>query len=196
MFPRVQGPLVCGPGFLLKFQRPRRTQSQHLTRSSTLNPDKSICIVINTQPPPPPHLSLSLLPFAQSVFPSLCPSYHECDGINVVTVCLRGRGGFGYISRLELTETLSHIDIRMAGALRLGQELPLAVVCNHRQYLPPLLSPGSPIALRFACQRLLSLRPIWPRLCAFFFFATHAPHSGRRDSFSLQYIILMGRGHY
>lgn len=171
MFLRVQGPLVCGPGFLLKFQQPRLTQSQHLARSSTLNPDKSICIVINTQPPP--HLSLSLLPFAQSVFPSLCPSYHECDGINVVTVCLRGRGGgFGYISRLELTETLSHIDIRMAGALRLGQELPLAVVCNPRHYLPPLVITGLPHRTTFCLPTIAFAPPhMATTMCIFFRYA-------------------------
>lgn len=57
-------------------------------------------------------------------------------------------GGFGYISALDLTQTLSHIDVHVDGALRLQQGLPF-VVYNPHHYLPSLLSsaPAFPFAI-------------------------------------------------
>lgn len=197
MFLRVRGPLVCGPGFVLKFQQPRLTQSQHLTRLSTLNPDKSICIVINRQPTTlPPPLPPSLHPVCISISLPLLSRvrWNQCCH------CLPpGAGGLWLYKQTGANRDPLPYRHPHGWLAEIRTRPSPGCVCNPRHYVPPrLVITGLPhLAPRFVCQRIAFAPPhMATTMCIFFFLATHAPHSGRRDCFSLQYIILMGRGHY
>lgn len=68
-------------------------------------------------------------------------------------------GGFGYISGLDLTQTLSHIDIHVAGALRLQQDLLFVVFIIPTTIYPPCYHQLLPSPLQYVCFPMADFTP-------------------------------------
>lgn len=126
---------ICRPGFHLSFN------SDNYTRLSSLNPNKSICIRINTHT----HTLLA----AQLAFPFLW-SLSSRVRWNQCCHCLP-QGRLGYISRLEANRDPLPYRHPRGWRAEITTRPSHCCVCNPRHYLPPLLS-QAPRCTVFVCQ--------------------------------------------